>query len=726
MASLILTAVGTAVGGPIGGALGAVIGRAVDQQVFGLGSREGPRLRELSVTTSSYGQPIPRQFGQLRTAGTIIWSTDLIENKETSGGGKGGGSTTSYSYSVSLAIVVSSTPISAIGRIWADGTLLRGTAGDLKVEGTMRSYLGTGDQNVDPLIEAEQDGTAPAFRDLAYVVFENLDLSSFGNRIPALTFEVFGEQADSASAPVTLKQLAPETVEPMAGNGLEGLLGLSDEGGAIGNLLTSLSAVYPIACATTADGATLGLESTFSETLVELPELLHSTGDEISARTATASDSIPFALRYYDQARDYQPGVQRASTRRHPGREMMVDLPATMAATEARSIVTQQTNRSRWKAGSRLLRIAALDPNMTPGCNVLIPDEQGTWRLKSWEWDEHGIALTLERLSPLSELAVSGDTGGFTEPVDDQPGPTTLKVFEAPPLTNEVIESPMVLAAASAENSAWRGAALYSSSALGLERAGSLGPSRALIGTLVEPLASSPGLMFEPAGEMLVELVAEDLAPLDSTMEGIANGANRVLVGGEVLQFLRATPVSSKQWRLSGLLRGRGATEDLALVGHEAGADVVFLDESLVPLSTSITQSQIADNWVALGLGDRDPATSSLANSGLTTRPAAPVHPQVSRSSDGTLVCTWTRRARGQWLWADSLEVSLVEQEEAYLIGYGGVETPIASWRSSSPRFEMTAETQRSLVAQSGNLVLWVKQIGTHSNSAAVQLTTLT
>ncbi len=726
MASLILTAVGTAIGGPVGGALGAVIGRAVDQQVFGLGSREGPRLRELSVTTSSYGQPIPRQFGQVRTAGTIIWSTDLIENKESNGGGKGGGSTTSYSYSASFAVAVSSTPLAAIGRIWADGTLLRGTAGDLKVEGIMRSYLGAGDQAADPLIEAAQDGIAPAFRDLAYVVFENLDLSSFGNRIPALTFEVFGEQADSAGAPVTLKQLAPDTVEPVAGNGLEGLLGLSDEGGAIGNLVTTLSAIYPIACATTADGATLGLESSMSERSVELPEQLHSTGHATSDRTATASDGIPFALRYYDHARDYQPSVQRASARRYPGRELMLDLPATMASAEARSLVTQQANRSQWKAGSRILRIAALDPDMKPGCNISIPDRPGDWRLKSWEWDEQGIALTLERMSPLSELVLAGDTGSFIEPVDHQPGPTTLKVFEAPPLTSAVVESSMVLAAASAESDAWRGAALYSSSGLGLERAASLGPARSLIGTLVEPLASSSGMLFEPDSEMLVELVAEDLAPLDTTMVGLANGTNRVLVGGEVLQFLRATPVSSRQWRLCGLLRGRGATEGRALSGHEAGADVVFLDESLVTLSTTITQSQIAEEWVAIGLGDSEPATSSLVNSGLSTRPPAPVHPQANRQPDGTLVCTWVRRARGQWLWAESLELPLVEQEESYLIGYGYEDAPIASWRSPTPSFELSPATQLLLAAQAGGLALWVKQIGTFSNSAAVRLTTLT
>ena len=55
----------------------------------------------------------------------------------------------------------------------------------------MRVYRGTEDQLPDPLMEAKQgEGNAPAYRGLAYVVFERLPLETFGNRIPLLQFEV--------------------------------------------------------------------------------------------------------------------------------------------------------------------------------------------------------------------------------------------------------------------------------------------------------------------------------------------------------------------------------------------------------------------------------------------------------------------------------------------------------------------------------------------------------
>ena len=126
MATLVFTAVGMAIGGPIGGAIGSLIGNKLDHQIFGGPRRAGLRLKEHAVTTSSYGTPIPRHFGTMRAAGSIVWATDLVESSERSGGGKGRPATTTYSYSASFAVALSSRPIRRLGRIWADGKLLRG------------------------------------------------------------------------------------------------------------------------------------------------------------------------------------------------------------------------------------------------------------------------------------------------------------------------------------------------------------------------------------------------------------------------------------------------------------------------------------------------------------------------------------------------------------------------------------------------------------------------
>ena len=150
MATLVLSTVGSALGGPLGGALGSLVGQSIDQSLFGPGIRKGPRLGDLSVQTSSYGSPIPRIYGTMRVAGTVIWSTDIQENESVEGGGKGSPEYVAYRYSASFAVALSSRPIREVRRIWADGKLIRGAAGDFKVKTRFRVASGDEDQPVDP------------------------------------------------------------------------------------------------------------------------------------------------------------------------------------------------------------------------------------------------------------------------------------------------------------------------------------------------------------------------------------------------------------------------------------------------------------------------------------------------------------------------------------------------------------------------------------------------
>ena len=69
--------------------------------------------------------------------------------------------------------------------MWADGKEL-----DLSTV-TYRLTPAATTQLPDSLIEAKEGaGNAPAYRGLAYIVFERMALADFGNRIPQLSFEV--------------------------------------------------------------------------------------------------------------------------------------------------------------------------------------------------------------------------------------------------------------------------------------------------------------------------------------------------------------------------------------------------------------------------------------------------------------------------------------------------------------------------------------------------------
>jgi hypothetical protein len=158
-------------------------------RLFTSGGSEPARPGELDIQTSTEGSPVPRVYGRMRRAGQVIWASRFRETKvKDQRSGKGtGASTRSYSYSVSFAVGLCEGPIAGVGRVWANGAAL--DTGRI----TMRVHTGAEDQLPDPLIAMiEGADAAPAYKGLAYVVFEDLPLDDYGLRIPQLSFEVLG------------------------------------------------------------------------------------------------------------------------------------------------------------------------------------------------------------------------------------------------------------------------------------------------------------------------------------------------------------------------------------------------------------------------------------------------------------------------------------------------------------------------------------------------------
>ena len=187
MAQVALSGIGRAMGGAPGAILGNVLGRSIDQAMIASlqpARQRGPRLDGLKLQSTSEGAPMACVLGRARVAGQIIWAARFLEDRHTGSTGKGGPRTVEYGYSLSFAVALCEGEIDGVGRVWADGQLM-----DLSGV-TMRAHRGGETQAPDPLIEAVE-GAAPAYRGTAYVVFEDLSLASFGNRIPQLAFEIF-------------------------------------------------------------------------------------------------------------------------------------------------------------------------------------------------------------------------------------------------------------------------------------------------------------------------------------------------------------------------------------------------------------------------------------------------------------------------------------------------------------------------------------------------------
>lgn len=714
MATLILSAVGQYFGGPIGSTIGALVGRQIDSMIFKPGDREGPRLSELKVTTSSYGMAIPRHFGRMRVAGQIIWATDLKEHREKQGNGKGKPSTINYTYTASFAVALSSRRLQSIGRIWADGKLLRGAAGDMKVGGTFRLHTGEGDQPMDPLLAAAEGETlSPAYRGLAYAVFEDLQLADFGNRIPTLSFEVIADEG-----PFGFADLLGGVIEGAdAAVPLAGLGGLSNEG-AVGELLGALDPLFPVDCDACGDLLTLRPDR-LQGPPIALSEAATSTrhedfgGNAGYTRKRSPQVEQPVAvLRYYDVDRDYQPGAQRASGRPLPGQPRTIELPAALDAASARSLVEAAARRAQWARQTISWRVTQLDPDVRPGATVTLPDHPGLWRVSGWEWHDQGIDLALTRLSAAAGASAPADPGRANTPPDEAIPTTELFALELPWDGHSATPVPLIIAAASSASAAWGGASLYVDQGDGaLQFLGASGRLRATIGAAVDALSPASPLLFDRHGAVTVELAASDLQLSDATMRQLAMGANRALLGDEIIQFASAMPLGNGRWRLSGLWRGRGGTE-AGVAGHKAGERFVLLDGSgtaLDPVAVGEVPSAVI---AAIGLPDASPVTSPIALRGIGSRPLAPVHGRNLRNAGGDIELGWTRRARGGWVWSDGVDLPLNEQSEAYSVSYGTPGAAIASWDCQGPSLTLSAADYAELIAVMPTGTFFVRQRG--------------
>lgn len=205
MATVVFSALGAGLGSSIGGSLlglsmtavgrfaGAMIGRSIDNRLSQGGSDvvESGKLDRIRLSSVGEGVPIPHVFGRTRIGGQVIWASNFHERIEKSGGVSAAKGTPpeptlkTYKYSVSLAVALCPGVIADVARVWADGVEVA------KSDLNMRIYHGTSVQEPDPKMEAiEGKGQVPAYRGLAYVVFEDLQLYQFGNRVPQFSFEV--------------------------------------------------------------------------------------------------------------------------------------------------------------------------------------------------------------------------------------------------------------------------------------------------------------------------------------------------------------------------------------------------------------------------------------------------------------------------------------------------------------------------------------------------------
>lgn len=203
MLKQIFSSVGGLVGKSIGpgwsglfGQLFGKLGQYFEEYNYDTEYYSRSELLKDSIPSLTYGEgrPIPLIYGSARMRGHIIWAERVRFNSlhstntkyfSFSGLERSITDNTTYEYFLTFAVAISQGEISAVNRVWDNDKLINLSHYKYRI------YLGSEAQTPDPVIVAREGvKNTPAFRGLAYIIFEDLPLADFGNRIPNLSFEV--------------------------------------------------------------------------------------------------------------------------------------------------------------------------------------------------------------------------------------------------------------------------------------------------------------------------------------------------------------------------------------------------------------------------------------------------------------------------------------------------------------------------------------------------------
>lgn len=681
-------AVGTALGGPIGGLVGgfvgSMLGQAIDNQLFPV-KTEGPRLTDLTVTSSAYGQALPLIYGpENRLAGNVFWSSGLIETvKKVKTSGKGGPSVQNkeYSYRASVAISLGEGTLKRIRKVWANTKLIYdadGPSPDIPAQhwSALRFYPGDFSQMPDPTIEAAVGvGNTPAYRGTAYVVIADLQLADYGNQIPNIEFLVEGHEE------ITSGEIIADFIRRCGLDlNLASTVSLRDKvrGYVIGNASSGIGGMQPLAMAYNFDVAEVGgalrcvKRAGSPAGIILLRDLAGHEGGQapgdIIDWTRTRVTKLPreATITAPDPERDYQPNSQVA--RRSEGTadsNLANELPIVLSVDEAQEVAT----RALWEAWSSQQTMTARTDDrwidLEPARSYLVQTPAGLepLRLVRMQRGVNGV-IEIEMKRDRDEVYTS-PIGGSSAPVPPNPvrnpGLTKLILLDLPLLVDADDAKASGFYFGVVGSGSWRGADVIRS----LTPTGSYEPIESqgielTAGTVTGVVPPPPAGFNSETDWDTTTVIRITLDRPDMTLEGVSDaevlsGINGMWIGpadghgGELIRFASATMVSPGVYDISRLRRGQKGTE-FAWGSHAAGEIAVLLEiGALFRVDYGVPDLNLERYYKAVSLltSPDDTPYKAWTNTGTGLRPYAPADLDAEiLSGGGDVEMSWRRRSR--------------------------------------------------------------------------------
>jgi hypothetical protein len=675
---------------------------------------------------SSYGNPISKPYGKTRFKGaTLIWSPELSVEEESSGGGKGGGGGGSEERIVrgTWASLVCEGEIESIEQIFFSGEVVYNPNSDDAdtreesqdfADNHLEIFLGTNTQSPSSTIQSvEGVDRTPAFRNYSYLVFRDVELGDYGNRIPRI--DVIVKERTTQLADV-IKDVCQRANIPLSqvdtseiNQTIQGAQ--YDQTSSPRDFLEELQKAYSLLSAEI-DGVIKFFPQKRSNTLktIPQPELASTEADgEIKSRFTekrTNELELPSEVQveYKNVDDNLQPGFSYTPkpSATHVN-EVNFKNNLTLSDSEAKTIASRilsQAYLHRREFEDIGLLVKHID--IQPGDVIEIPVRGINQPIQVESLD-----IGANYLLQLKGITYSGATLDIQETVETEynprleiksPGEAKALILDIP-LIRDNDEDLGVYTAVDAPKPEWNQGRLFISDNDGASftKANTLS-QQSVVGTVAEALPERSPHLIDEVSKLTLTVESGKSAEISSVPESdFLKGRFCALVGNELVAIQNANLIADNTYELSRFIRGYRGTE-YAISTHSTDERFVLLrggyservPGSLEYIDDRLTFKAVHKGQTVTGVGT---STNQIIE-GNSSKPYSPAHVEGERDNNGNLTISWIRRVRKKGAWRDRVDVPSIEANELYQVDILDNGTVVRTLTTSSPTVQYSASQQ--------------------------------
>lgn len=562
-------------------------------------------------------------------------------------------------------------------------------------------YKGNHTQVADPIIESYKGvGEVPGFRGLAYVVIEGFQLEHFGNRVPTFNFMV-----KESSSPRKVKKTIEFLLERAGWTTADFDVSAIDDD----LIVRGWSAAGPSSVVVQIQTLMLAFDITSFERAGKIhfvergkQDTIAVSSDMLAARILDqappaeleVTDSTGYDLprkvtvKFFQPRKNYQQDtaeyqrIQRASPEAAwttgIDADVEVVLPMVLSTGEAKQIAKRilwdtwrQRQSARMSLPPSFFHVEEGDTiNIDSGSAKIRVHDISRGAIDHIHHQE-GILLSADEIDFSSDEAGDDPDGADDDPLYIPP-PMTLYIMDISAISDNETETPGYYFGACVTDieALFQGALLYESiDNVNYEQVNVV-PAEAIVMKVETVLADSVALdYFDHENTVDVRCLHGAIATGSTAVLDVLNGANRMLVSGEIIAWTAATSLGDNRYRLSGLLRGLRDTWRAKSI-HVANELAVVLDESIQYNGGSTSSCGqlrywkcVADGGVIADAFPIGPLTLLCS----TLRCFAPAEFEATRDGSNDITYDWLRVTRSvARLFIEGAEVPMIPASERY------------------------------------------------------------